>query len=93
MRRFILAAVLLTAGLLAVGPQAEAAWLRVAGKEAGAKLGPSGKGGWACGPLRCVWSPNGPGRVPPNAPDLGEPLYPGCYWRRGVMTHWRMICP
>ena len=93
MRKIILAALLLAAGVLLAVPQAEAAWLRGTGKAAGAKLGPSGKAGWACGPMRCVWVPNAPGRLPPNAPDLGEPLYPGCYWRRGVMTHWRMICP
>ena len=93
MRRIKLAALVLAAGALLAAPQALAAPLSAPATGAGLNTSLAEKVGWKCGPLRCVWVPNYTGRIPPRAPDLGEPLYPGCYWRRGILTRWRMICP
>ncbi len=95
MKRVILPALFLAGFVLAAQP-ADAAQLPADAAPAGAKSSVVENAGWKCGPLRCVWLPDytGPNRLPPNAPDLGEPLYPGCHWRRiPVVGRWRMVCP
>jgi hypothetical protein len=50
---------------------------------------------WVCGPTQCVWDPTpDAGYVAPAyAMTWGAPLYSGCYWRRGFLGRWRMVCP
>ena len=50
---------------------------------------------WVCGPVQCVWDPTPDvGYVAPAyATTWGAPLYPGCYWKRGLFGRWKMICP
>ena len=50
---------------------------------------------WVCGPVQCVWDPTPDvGYVVPGyATAWAAPVYPGCYWRRGLLGRWRMVCP
>jgi hypothetical protein len=50
---------------------------------------------WVCGPVQCVWDPTPDvGYVAPDyAVAWSPPLYPTCYWKRGFLGRWKMICP
>jgi hypothetical protein len=50
---------------------------------------------WVCGPAQCVWDPTPDvGYVVPGyATAWAAPVYPGCFWRRGLLGRWRMVCP
>jgi hypothetical protein len=50
---------------------------------------------WVCGPVQCVWDPTPDvGYVAPGyAAAWSPPLYPTCYWKRGFLGRWKMICP
>ena len=77
MIKTILASSLLAAGLLLAG----------AGQPANAV--------WVCGPVQCVWdqTPDVGYVVPGYATAWAAPVYPGCFWRRGFLGRWRMVCP
>ncbi|HUW73639.1 MAG TPA: hypothetical protein VMW05_06360 [Methyloceanibacter sp.] len=47
---------------------------------------------WSCGPRRCVWVPGYRGPVPGYARAWTAPLYPNCYWKRGLLGNWRQKC-
>ena len=50
---------------------------------------------WVCGPVQCVWDPTPDvGYVMPGyAAAWAAPVYPGCFWKRGLLGRWRMVCP
>ena len=50
---------------------------------------------WVCGRVQCVWDPTPDvGYVAPAyAATWGAPLYPGCYWKRGLLGREWMSCP
>jgi len=31
--------------------------------------------------------------VPGYATAWTAPVYPGCFWKRGLLGRWRMVCP
>ena len=77
MIKTILASSLLAAGLLLAG----------SGQPANAV--------WVCGPVQCVRDPTPDvGYVMPGyAAAWAAPVYPGCFWKRGLLGRWRMVCP
>ena len=77
MIKTILASSLLAAGLLLAG----------SGQPANAV--------WVCGPAQCVWDPTPDAGyvVPGYATAWTAPVYPGCFWKRGLLGRWRMVCP
>jgi hypothetical protein len=50
------------------------------------------KAEWLCGVERCVWVSYDVDE-PAYALAWGPPVYPSCFWRRGVFGRWKMICP
>ena len=50
---------------------------------------------WVCGPVQCVWDPTPDAVyiVPGYAAAWAAPVYPGCFWKRGLLGRWRMVCP
>ncbi len=50
---------------------------------------------WVCGPVQCVWDPTPDvGYVVPGyATAWAAPVYPGCYWRRGLLGRWQHGLP
>jgi len=94
--RTILAGSVLAAGLFFAGQPAEAAGVPAP------VLAPSAvqsslveKVVWVCGPVQCVWDPTPDvGYVMPGyAAAWAAPVYPGCFWKRGFLGRWKMICP
>jgi hypothetical protein len=87
----VLGAVLLLAG--ASGP-AQTAPLPALSPSA-TKASPTQKVVWVCGPAQCLWDPTPDvGYVAPDyATAWVAPLYPSCYWKRGIFGRWKMICP
>jgi hypothetical protein len=49
--------------------------------------------GWLCGPVQCVWVNRPVAVVPAYAATWAAPVAPSCFWRRGFLGRWRMICP
>lgn len=96
MIRTMLAVSLVAVGLLLAGVSQQA----VAGISAPA-LAPATDASavqkvvWVCGPVQCVWDPTPDvGYVMPGyAAAWGAPVYPGCFWKRGFLGRWKMICP
>ncbi len=50
------------------------------------------KAEWLCGVDRCVWVSYDVDE-PAFALLWGPPMRPSCFWRRGILGRWRMICP
>jgi hypothetical protein len=91
--RTLLAGSVLTAGLLFAGQSAYAVTGLPALKTTG--VSQVEKVVWVCGPVQCVWDPTPDAGyvVPSYATTWQAPLYPGCYWKRGLLGRWRMVCP
>lgn len=96
MIRTMLACLVLAAGLLLVGPgQGTAAGISAPALAPASTASEVQKVMWVCGPATCVWDPTPePGYVMPGyATAWGAPVYPGCFWKRGFLGRWKMICP
>ena len=93
MIRALLVGSVLTAGMFLAGQPAQALAPLPAPTATGASQ--VEKVVWVCGPAQCVWDPTpDAGYVAPSyAATWAAPLYPGCYWKRGFLGRWRMICP
>lgn len=95
MIRTMLASLFVAAGLLfAVASQPAEAGIS-APALAQSKTSQAEKVVWVCGPVQCVWDPTPDvGYVMPSyAVGWGAPVYPGCFWKRGFLGRWKMVCP
>jgi hypothetical protein len=92
--RTILASSALGAALLLGGQPAQAVTPLPALNAAPAAASVA-KVAWVCGPVQCVWDPTPDAGyvVPDYAAAWAAPLYPSCYWKRGFLGRWKMICP
>jgi hypothetical protein len=94
--RTMLAGLVLAAGLLLAGlGQGTAAGISAPALAPAATGSAVQKVVWVCGPAQCVWDPTpDAGYVMPGyAAAWGAPVYPGCFWKRGFLGRWKMICP
>ena len=93
MSRTLLVGSVLAAGLFFAGQPAQAVTPLPALNAMGASA--VEKVVWVCGPVQCVWdpTPHAGYLAPSYAATWQAPLYPGCYWKRGLLGRWRMVCP
>jgi hypothetical protein len=93
MQKTLFLSTALVAGLMVAGSQqpAEAAPMAPA-PVPGATHGVLVDAAWSCGPRRCDWVPGFRGPVPGYAMRWAPPLYPHCYWKRGLLGNWKQKC-
>jgi hypothetical protein len=91
----MLASSFVTAGLLLAGVSQPAEAGISAPALAQSKASQVHKVVWVCGPVQCVWDPTPDAGyvVPGYAAGWAAPVYPGCFWKRGIFGRWKMICP